>query len=99
MGKVIEKAKKTGVGVVGVKNSNHFGVTAYYTNLAAAENCIGFAFTNTAAVVVPFGSAEPSLGTNPIAISVPRGGRQEPRPFWTSPPAMWHGARFSAQQS
>lgn len=78
MGKAIEKAKKTGVGVVGVKNSNHFGVTAYYTNLAAAENCIGFAITNTAAVVVPFGSAEPSLGTNPIAISVPREGGRNP---------------------
>lgn len=78
MRKAVEKARQTGVGVVGVRNSNHFGVTAYYTNIAAEVGCIGFAITNTAAVVVPFGSLEPSLGTNPIAISIPRGNGQDP---------------------
>ena len=31
----IEKAKKTGVGIAEVKNSNHFGIAGYYSMMAA----------------------------------------------------------------
>ena len=30
MNKAIEKAKKTGIGIVSVRNSNHFGIAGYY---------------------------------------------------------------------
>ncbi|MEA1904408.1 MAG: Ldh family oxidoreductase, partial [Candidatus Hadarchaeota archaeon] len=33
----IEKAKEHGVGAVGVRNSNHFGIAGYYAQLAADE--------------------------------------------------------------
>ena len=74
----IQKAKEYGTSFVGVKNSNHFGITSYYTKMAAEEGCIGFATTNASGLMVPFGSKEPSLGTNPISIAVPRPNGEHP---------------------
>ena len=78
MEKAIEKASQYGTGFVGVRNSNHFGITSYYTKLAAEKGYIGFATTNASALMVPFGSREPSLGTNPISFAVPRAGGKAP---------------------
>jgi len=72
MEQAIEKAKKSGTAFAAVRNSNHFGITSYYTKMAAEQNCIGFATSNASSLVVPFGSMEPSLGTNPISFAVPR---------------------------
>ena len=33
----IEKAKKTGVGIVSVRNSNHYGIAGYYAKMACKE--------------------------------------------------------------
>ncbi|MDD4146615.1 MAG: Ldh family oxidoreductase [Clostridia bacterium] len=69
----IEKAKKTGMGTVGVRNSNHFGINAYYSMLASQENLIGMVFTNTSPLMAPFGGREPILGSNPLSIAIPAG--------------------------
>lgn len=74
----IEKAKTYGTAFVGVNNSNHFGTCSYYTRMAAEEGCIGIAMTNSSAMMVPFGSNEPSLGTNPLSIAVPAGKGKDP---------------------
>ncbi|EMA46928.1 malate/L-sulfolactate dehydrogenase [Halococcus saccharolyticus DSM 5350] len=71
MERLISMSKRTGVAVGVVRNSNHFGTAAYYTEMAADEDCIGMAMTNVPAEVIPFGGREPYLGTNPIAVSVP----------------------------
>jgi LDH2 family malate/lactate/ureidoglycolate dehydrogenase len=73
MESAIEKALEYGTGFVGVRNSNHFGITSYYTKLAAEKGCIGFATTNASNLMVPFGSKEPSLGTNPVSFAIPAG--------------------------
>ncbi|EDL65584.1 Ldh family oxidoreductase [Bacillus sp. SG-1] len=78
MEQAIEKALKHGTGFVGVKNSNHFGTASYYTRMAAEKGCIGIAMTNGSAIMVPFGSMEPSLGTNPLSISIPVGQGKDP---------------------
>lgn len=67
----IEMAKETGVGIVSVKNSTHFGAAAYFTDIAANQNMIGFAFTNTEALVNAFNSKEAFFGTNPFCFSAP----------------------------
>ncbi|MFA1821482.1 Ldh family oxidoreductase [Virgibacillus oceani] len=67
----IKKAKQYGTSSVGVLNSNHFGTASYFTSMAAAENCIGIAMTNTSPIMVSWGSKEPTLGTNPLSIAVP----------------------------
>jgi ureidoglycolate dehydrogenase (NAD+) len=71
MERLISLARESGVAVGTVKNSNHFGTAAYYTEMAAAADCVGIAMTNVPDEVVPFGGTEPYLGTNPIAVSVP----------------------------
>lgn len=73
----IEKAKKYGVGMVSVRNSNHFGIAGYYSMRAANAGFMGISMTNAEALVVPTYAREPMLGTNPIAITIPA----EPHPF------------------
>lgn len=67
----IEKAKTTGMGIVTVRNSNHFGIGGYYSMMAAKENLMGVCMTNSEAMVVPTFGRRAMLGTNPIAVSMP----------------------------
>lgn len=67
----IEKAQKCGVGMVTVRNSNHFGIAGYYARMASAQGLIGVAMTNSEAIMVPTNSRRAMLGTNPIALAAP----------------------------
>ena len=67
----IDKAKKSGFGMVTVRNSNHYGIAGYYTNMAAAQGLIGLSMTNTEAIMVPTFGRQAMLGTNPIAFAMP----------------------------
>lgn len=69
----IDKARSAGVGVAVVRNSNHFGIAAYYAQEALKENMIGVSLTNASANMSPWGGKEPYFGTNPICIAVPAG--------------------------
>ncbi|NLY21220.1 MAG: Ldh family oxidoreductase [Tissierellia bacterium] len=71
MEKCIELAKEYGISVVGLKNSNHFGIAAYYSMMAAENDLIGFVATNTSPLMAPFGGREAMLGTNPFTVAVP----------------------------
>lgn len=67
----IEKAKNTGVGIITVNNSNHYGIAGYYALMAEAENMIGLSTTNTSPLIVPTNSKQTLFGTNPISFSAP----------------------------
>ena len=67
----IEKAKKSGVGIVSVRNSNHYGIAGYYADLALKEGLIGFSCTNSEAIMVPTFARKAMLGSNPIAFTMP----------------------------
>lgn len=67
----IEKAKISGVALVTVRNSNHYGIAGYYSLMASNEGMIGISMTNSLAAVVPTHGRRPMLGTNPIAFSFP----------------------------
>jgi len=69
--RAIELARDAGVGVVAVKNSNHFGAAAYYTMLMAQNDCIGIVLSDGECDVVPFGGREKFLGTDPISVCIP----------------------------
>ncbi|MEJ8815541.1 Ldh family oxidoreductase [Variovorax ureilyticus] len=61
-----------GCAFVAVRNSNHFGAAAYYAEMAARQNMIGFAFTIGAINhMTPWGGAEAMLGNNPFAVAFP----------------------------
>lgn len=69
----IEKADKTGIGCVVVRNSSHFGSAGYYTGQALKAGMIGMAMTNlgTQTIARPLNGKVNMLGTNPIAVSAP----------------------------
>ena len=67
----IINAKKTGIGVVAVKNSNHYGLSSYYIEQAVKKNLIGLCFTNAPPAIAPHGAKKSLFGTNPIAFGSP----------------------------
>ena len=73
MREAMDKAKENGVGVVGVRNSCHFGAAAYYSMMALEEDMIGFATTNGGAVMAPWGGKVAMLGNNPISYAISAG--------------------------
>ncbi len=74
----IKKAQTSGIGMVTVRNSNHFGIAGYYTKMACDKGLMGVACTNSEAIMVPTFSSMAMLGSNPIAIAMPA----KPYPFW-----------------
>ena len=74
----MKKAEQTGVGMVTVRNSRHYGMSAYYAMLALPHDMIGIAMTNASRQVVPTFGREARFGTNPLCFAVPA---QEERPF------------------
>ncbi len=69
----IDLARKHGVGVSLVRNTNHVGILAFYTHLAAREGMLGLCMCNAAASMAPTGGAEPFMGTNPLSLALPCG--------------------------
>ncbi len=67
----IKKAKETAVGLVTVRNSNHYGIAAYYSLMALEHDFIGMSMTNAAPLVVPTFGRTSVLGTNPISLTAP----------------------------
>jgi hydroxycarboxylate dehydrogenase B len=67
------KAAEQGLAAVGVRESNHVGRLADYTELAAERGFVGMMWVNAAAAVsvVPHGGVGRRLSTNPLAIAVP----------------------------
>ena len=69
----VNRAKTFGVGVVAVRNSNHFGTAAYWTRRIAAEGCVGILTTNASPAMAPWGGREKTVGANPWSIATPGG--------------------------
>jgi LDH2 family malate/lactate/ureidoglycolate dehydrogenase len=70
----IGKAKRHGIGMVVLRNTNNVGALGHFTSAAAArDRVVSIITTNGNPSVAPYGAAEPFFGTNPISISVPSG--------------------------
>jgi L-2-hydroxycarboxylate dehydrogenase (NAD+) len=69
----IRKAKESGIGMVAVRNSRHYGMSAYYSMMALPYDMIGIAMTNASRQVVPTFGREARFGTNPMCFAVPSG--------------------------
>jgi len=67
----IEKARNMGMGIVTIRNSNHYGTAGYYAMMALEEDMIGISFTNVLASMPPTGGRQPRTGNNPFAIVFP----------------------------
>lgn len=70
----IERASRDGVSLVGLRNSHHIGRIGHYAEQGAAAGLVTLHFVNVVSEpsVAPFGGRSSRLGTNPIAIGIPR---------------------------
>ena len=70
----IEKAKKTGIAAVTIKNVPNMGPLGYHVENIAKQDMIGMMFVrSTAQLAPPYGGAFRAFGTNPMALAVPTG--------------------------
>lgn len=67
-------AAQHGCAVVGVHRSTHFGMGAPWVERLADHGLVGILVSNTGPSVAPYGTSEPLLGTNPIAVGAPVAG-------------------------
>ena len=68
----MEKARKTGIGYVCVRNSCHFGAGGVYSNLAAREGMFGIAMSNTDPNMAIPGTIGMTIGNNPFSYAYPK---------------------------
>ena len=71
----IKNAKKTGIGMVAVKNSGHYGLSGYYAEQAVKKNLVTMIYTNAPPAVAPYGALKSLFGTNPICFGTPTGSK------------------------
>ena len=71
----IKCAKKTGFGLVGIKNSGHYGLSGYYAEQAVKKKLITMIYTNAPPAVAPHGALKSLFGTNPICFGTPSGSK------------------------
>ncbi|RAZ84800.1 Ldh family oxidoreductase [Mesorhizobium hawassense] len=71
---LMERAKKTGIAVAGIRNSNHLGMLGWYAERVATSGFTIIALSTSEALVHPWGARKAMLGTNPIAVGIPTGG-------------------------
>ena len=69
----IKNAKKTGIGLVAIKKSGHYGLSSFYAEQAVKKNLMVFCFTNAPPALAPHGAKKSLFGTNPICFGVPTG--------------------------
>jgi len=69
----IAKARETGVGIVNVRHSHHFGAAGQYTRMMAREGMFGMAMSNTGPMMAVTGTNVRRAGNNPFSYCVPAG--------------------------
>lgn len=74
----IDAAKKQGVKIIGIRNSNNFGAAGYYGKILTDHGMIGIIFGNSAPAIAPTGASKAVLGTNPICFAFPTERKENP---------------------
>ena len=72
MERTIAKACETGLALGTLRNSNDWGMGAYYPMMAAAAGFVSFCTTTSVPTLAPFGSRTRMTGNNPMAFAAPR---------------------------
>jgi (2R)-3-sulfolactate dehydrogenase (NADP+) len=71
---VIQRARRNGIGLAGIRNSAHVGVLGIHLLKVAQAGMVGVAFTNSPAAVPAWGGRKALFGTDPVAFAFPREG-------------------------
>jgi uncharacterized oxidoreductase len=70
----IERVRRTGVVMVGLKNTHHIGRVGHWAEQAIAAGFASIHFTNVVSrpMVAPHGGRQSRFGTNPLTVGLPR---------------------------
>ncbi len=70
----IDRARRNGVAIVGLRNSHHIGRVGHWAEQAIAAGMASIHFTNAVSrpVVSPHGGGQGRFGTNPFTVGLPR---------------------------
>ncbi|KAK7712986.1 hypothetical protein SLS57_007547 [Botryosphaeria dothidea] len=74
----IRMAKEFGIGMVSVKHSNHFGMSAWVVQQALDAGLMSLVFTNSSPALPVWGGREKLMGVSPLACGAPAG---QSKPF------------------
>ena len=73
MSHAIEMAKDFGIGMVSIKHSNHFGMSAWIVQQAINAGMMSLVFTNSSPALPVWGGRSKLMGVSPIACGAPAG--------------------------
>ncbi len=73
MERAIALSKANTIGVVALRNTNHWMRPGNYGLQAVEAGCIGILWTNTVPNMPPWGGRDARLGNNPVVVAVPNG--------------------------
>ncbi len=73
MSQAIEMAKEFGIGMVSIKHSNHFGMSAWIVQQAIDAGMMSLVFTNSSPALPVWGGRSKLMGVSPIACGAPAG--------------------------
>jgi len=76
VGEAIQRARRNGIGLAGLRNSAHVGVLGIHLAPVAEAGLVGLAFTNSPAAIPAWGGKKALFGTNPVAAVFPRKDRE-----------------------
>lgn len=72
MDRAVALAKENGIGIVALRNTNHWMRGGTYGWLAADQGCVGMCFSNTMPNMPAWGGKERRIGNNPFILAIPR---------------------------
>jgi len=74
----ISLVEETGIALVGVKRSGHFGMAAQYVETCVDAGLMAWMYTNSSPALPPWGGRSAIFGTSPFAFGAPTGVGQPP---------------------
>ncbi|KAK3065718.1 hypothetical protein LTR53_018112, partial [Teratosphaeriaceae sp. CCFEE 6253] len=92
-----DMGKTFGIGMVSVKHSNHFGMSAWLVQQAIDEGMMSLVFTNSSPALPVWGGREKLMGVSPIACGAPAG-KEKPFILDMAPSVAARGKIYKAKR-
>ncbi|KAG9681921.1 Malate/L-lactate dehydrogenase, partial [Aureobasidium melanogenum] len=96
MAKAINMAKTFGIGMVSIKHSNHFGMSAWVVQQALDAGLMSLVFTNSSPALPVWGGKSKLMGVSPIACGAP--GNEHPFILDMAPSVAARGKIYKAKR-
>ncbi|KAI1209154.1 putative malate/L-lactate dehydrogenase [Annulohypoxylon truncatum] len=97
MKEACEMAREFGIGMVSIKHSNHFGMSAWIVQQAIDDGMMSLVFTNSSPALPVFGGKSKLMGVSPIACGAP-GGQEKPFILDMAPSVAARGKIYKAKR-